>query len=75
MRTRGYAINNEATEPGVAALGVAIVGTAGRPVAALSVSVPSHRVADLQRRPTVRTIFAARDHVQSTLAEAGFEPG
>jgi DNA-binding IclR family transcriptional regulator len=45
-RRRGYGENVEETESGVCALGMSIHGTAGEPVAALAISVPSVRYRD-----------------------------
>ncbi|GAA1698104.1 IclR family transcriptional regulator [Streptomyces yatensis] len=43
-RTRGFSTNDESWwRPGVSAIGAAIMNSAGRPVAALAVSVPSSR--------------------------------
>lgn len=75
VRTRGYAINNEYTEAGVAALGVAIIDPSGRPVASFSVSVPATRIATLQSRTHLAAAFAARDDIQAVLAAEGFSAG
>lgn len=42
-RKRGFAINDQLTEPGVTAVGVAVRGPAGQPHAAISVSMPTVR--------------------------------
>lgn len=42
-RKRGFAINDQLTERGVTAVGVAVRDTAGDPIAALSISMPSIR--------------------------------
>jgi IclR family transcriptional regulator, KDG regulon repressor len=44
IRQRGYAIDNEESEPGVACIGVPILDGTGRPVAAMSVSGSLHRI-------------------------------
>jgi IclR family acetate operon transcriptional repressor len=44
VRRRGYAIDNEQNERGVACVGVAIFDSSGRPAAAMSVSGPAYRV-------------------------------
>ncbi len=44
VRQRGYAIDNEENEPGVACIGAPILDANGMPVAAMSVSGPVHRV-------------------------------
>ena len=43
VRKRGFAINNQLTEPGVTAVGVAVHDPAGQPNAAISISMPSVR--------------------------------
>jgi DNA-binding IclR family transcriptional regulator len=43
VRKRGFAINNQLTEPGVTAVGVAVHDPAGQPNAAISISMPSIR--------------------------------
>jgi len=44
IRRRGYALDKEENEPGVGCVGAAILDAGGRPVAAMSVSGPSHRI-------------------------------
>jgi DNA-binding IclR family transcriptional regulator len=44
IRQRGYAIDNEESEPGVACIGVPILDEGGRTVAAMSVSGSRHRI-------------------------------
>jgi IclR family acetate operon transcriptional repressor len=41
----GYAINNQETEVGVTAVGVAVLGEDGQPIGGLSLGVPSARFA------------------------------
>lgn len=43
VRARGYGINVEETEPGVSGVAAAVLTPAGRPVAALTIAVPSSR--------------------------------
>lgn len=63
VRKRGYGLNLEESEQGVAAVGAAVRDAAGRPVAALSVSVPAARF----RRAGVD---ASAGIVRSAVAEA-----
>ena len=44
VRRRGFALDNEENERGVACIGAAILDASGRPMAAMSVSGPSHRI-------------------------------
>jgi IclR family transcriptional regulator, KDG regulon repressor len=43
-RRRGFAFDNEENERGVACIGAAILDASGRPLAAMSISGPSHRI-------------------------------
>ena len=49
VRDQGYAIDNQENEPGVACIGAAILDETGRPVAALSVSGPAHRILGVKK--------------------------
>lgn len=44
IRKQGYAIDAEDNEPGVTCIGVSVLDGSGHPVAAVSVSGPSHRI-------------------------------
>jgi DNA-binding IclR family transcriptional regulator len=44
VRERGYALDREENEPGVGCVGAPILDAGGHPVAAISVSGPSHRI-------------------------------
>lgn len=43
IRKRGFAINDQLTEPGLTAIGIALSGTTGLPLAALTLAIPSPR--------------------------------
>ncbi|GGN23499.1 hypothetical protein GCM10011609_76380 [Lentzea pudingi] len=43
VRTRGFAINNQSTEAGLVALGVAVCDSQGRPIAGVAIAMPSIR--------------------------------
>lgn len=52
VRKRGYAINNQQTEAGLTAIGVALPDPDGRPAAAVSISMPAVRF-DRDELPTM----------------------
>lgn len=66
VRRRGYGINVEETEPGVSGVAAAVLTPAGRPVAALTVAVPSSRFDDLGAEKTGK--LAAKCAAQLTAA-------
>jgi IclR family transcriptional regulator, acetate operon repressor len=70
VRKRGYALNQEESEQGLVAIGACLVDRADRPVAGLSVSVPSvrYRRTDLPRY--VAAVTTAATQAQSSLKEA-----
>lgn len=68
-RERGYAINHEESEVGVIALGAAITGIDGHPIAALAIAVPSPRFDPAREPLLVRYLLAARDSAQKLLNE------
>lgn len=56
VRRQGYAVNNEATETGVCAVGMCVRQPDGAAVAALSISVPSVRYTDARAKLFVREL-------------------
>jgi IclR family acetate operon transcriptional repressor len=50
VRERGYAIDNEENEPGVACIGASILNATGQAIAAMSISGPVHRVLANEKR-------------------------
>ncbi len=60
VRQRGYAIDNEENEPGVACIGAAVLNAQGHPVAAMSVSGPVHRVLASEKKIAAALIAACK---------------
>ncbi|MFJ3958262.1 IclR family transcriptional regulator [Arthrobacter sp. NPDC090010] len=69
VRQRGFAANIEGTETGVSALGEAVRDRAGRPVAAVSVAVPSSRFRAVLEGGLVGRLHAAVRQLERELAE------
>lgn len=64
-RRTGYAVNREDTEPGVSAVGVAVVLADGIPLAGLSVAAPVRRLDRLLRPEALGRLMACRDRIAS----------
>lgn len=69
VRGRGYALNMEGTETGVSAIGRSLSDGAGRPVAAVSIAVPTARFAKDRIAPLAAELRAAVEHAQADLPE------
>ncbi|MFI0405906.1 IclR family transcriptional regulator [Actinomadura sp. 3N508] len=68
VRDRGFAINDQLTETGLTALGVAIKNPAGVPLAGLSIALPTARF-DRDRLPGwVGALSAAAQRIETALA-------
>ncbi len=68
VRRRGFAINDQLTETGLTALGVAIKDQAGSPVAAISTALPTARF-DRKLLPTwVGALIAAATRIENAVA-------
>lgn len=70
VRRRGYAINVEESEIGIAAVGMCIRGPAGEPVAALAVAAPSARLTRRRIPELVPTIVEATRRISAALEQA-----
>jgi DNA-binding IclR family transcriptional regulator len=66
VRSRGYSLDKEENEPGVGCVGAAILDAGGRPVAAMSVSGPSHRISASEKE-IAEALVAACARVSRTL--------
>lgn len=74
IRRVGYAVNREETEPGLGAVGVAIVLPDGEALAALSVAAPIARLAQLTGATSIAHILACRDRIATLAAAPGALP-
>lgn len=68
VRRRGFAVNFEETERGVAAMGVAIHDGAGQGVGAISVSTLASKFGAQMKSSLVGLVLAARDEIEHDLA-------
>lgn len=74
-RRHGYAVNKEETEPGVGAVGAAIVLPGGRSLAAISVAAPAARLDGVLRQEAIAVILACRDRIAALAADLVTGPG
>jgi DNA-binding IclR family transcriptional regulator len=73
VRALGYAIDDEENEPGVTCIGCAVLDEAGRPVAAIGVSGPSHRI--LQKEEEIAgDMIAECDELSRSLGHGAGQP-
>lgn len=75
VRRRGYALNENETENGLCALGIALHDTNGAPIASISVSVPAYRAAVLTETSTLDPARGAVADMEGELAAVGFVGG
>lgn len=71
-RARGYAINRGESEPGFGAVGVVIRTPSRAPLAALTISVPVIRLAQVLEPSSLATLFYYRDRIDAMIAESEF---
>jgi IclR family acetate operon transcriptional repressor len=70
IRDQGYAIDREENEPGVGCIGGPIFDANGRPVAAMSISGPVHRILSRQNMVAEALLAACR----AVSRKLGYEP-
>lgn len=68
-RARGYAVNVGEWRPDIAALGVAVVSRTGLPVAAVAISMPVTRYAELDVPAIAESVIGAARRISEHLAE------
>ncbi|MDI3331023.1 MAG: IclR family transcriptional regulator [Micrococcus sp.] len=69
VRIRGFASNDEGTEEGISAVGVAIRDGAGTAVAGLSVAVPQQRYRHALETGLADQVIRARDAIEADLVD------
>lgn len=74
IRNHGFAVNNEESEVGVVAIGKAINDPSGRPIGAVSLSLPSVRYDAKHMRSWVTAITDAVEGIEDDLASAPAPP-
>jgi IclR family transcriptional regulator, acetate operon repressor len=70
IRKRGFAINDQATEKGLTAIGVAVHDQDGRPNAAISLALPSARFSRDRLSDWVEALIVTRNRVERDLRRA-----
>jgi DNA-binding IclR family transcriptional regulator len=74
VRRQGFAVNDQATEPGVTAIGAAVGGPGATAVAACSIAMPTIRYRRDRLPEWVHSLTAATTHIERDLTQAG-QPG
>ncbi|MBL5974388.1 MAG: IclR family transcriptional regulator [Candidatus Leucobacter sulfamidivorax] len=67
-RSLGYALSREETEMGVGAVGVAVLGPQGAPVAGLSIATPIGRLDSLLEPGPLALLYHCRDEIAAVVA-------
>jgi DNA-binding IclR family transcriptional regulator len=67
-RRRGHVVNNQRTETGVVAVGVAVAGAHGEPVAALSLAMPTVRYSPARLPELLEVLQRAARSIEAELA-------
>lgn len=73
VRARGYAVNDEDTEPGVGAVGMSLTGAGKRSIAAISVAAPTPRLAGIMSDEAIALLRTTRLEVEADLLEHGID--
>jgi IclR family acetate operon transcriptional repressor len=71
IRERGYAIDDEESEPGLRCVGVAVRDLNGVPSFAISVSGPTYRITEEEVPRIARTLADAAAHLERAWGQAG----
>lgn len=74
-RRHGFAVNREETEPGVGAVGAAIVLPGGRPLAAISVAAPAGRLDQLLQPESLALMLSCRDRIAALAVDLFTQQG
>ncbi|GAA0995779.1 IclR family transcriptional regulator [Acrocarpospora macrocephala] len=73
VRARGYATNREESESGLGAIGLPVLDSAGRPLAAFSLATPISRFDRLLTPDSLAHLFEAQQDMTRALRDAGLE--
>lgn len=69
VRRRGYGLNIEETEPGVSGVAAAVLTPAGRPVAAITLAVPSSRFGAEEQKAAGQAAAESADRLTAALRQ------
>lgn len=75
IREKGFAVNFEETEQGVAAVGIALHDRYGQGIGALTVSTGVARFGRQMRSSLLRLVVAAKNEIEQDLAQVDLGPG
>ncbi|MDX6740383.1 IclR family transcriptional regulator [Actinocorallia sp. A-T 12471] len=68
IRRRGFAINDQRTEPGLTALGMAVHSPTGPPIAGISLSIPTARFTPTTLPTLTTALTTATTHLETALS-------
>jgi len=69
IRLRGFAVNNQGTEPGVVGIGCPVIRPSGPPVAAVCVAAPTTRAGRARVRALAEDVILAAHELTDVLAD------